>query len=194
MDEVKVRAEDLDSGLPGTRDSSGGSTSVRARLLSDLLKRFPHNVELLSYHIEQSLLAGETDRAIQLLSQAPAEIDTDNRFWRYKGQIHETQQEIAEAEGAYRRALEINRLDWATMNRMTTIERLRGRYPNVERLQKLVRQADLLREQVRKYPTAEQVGLEWLRSLAKFSQVAGDEFVSQALSVRLHGGAAPDTR
>ncbi len=187
MDEVKVNANDLDAGSPnaGAVPGVAKQTSVRSRLLADLLQRFPHNVELLSYHIEQALLAGESDRVVQLMNQAPGEIDTDNRFWRYKGQIHENQGETAAAESAYRRALEINRLDWATMNRLATIERLRGRFPEVERLQRLGRQADTLREQVRKYPTAEQVGVEWLRSLKSFAQAAGDDFISESIARRV---------
>lgn len=185
MDEQRVKAETT-AASGGDRNSTvSGSTSVRSQLLADLLKRFPNNVELLSYHIEQSLLSGDVDRAVTLLSQAPADIDSDNRFWRYKGQIHQSREETAEAESAYRHALELNKLDWATLNRVATLERLQGHFAEVERQQRLVKQAESLREKVRKYRTAEEIGPEWLRELGEFCRAAGRTDLASSITHRL---------
>lgn len=165
------------------------STSDRSQALAKLFQRFPHNLELLSYEIEQSLLVGDSDRVIALLSQAPPEIDEDNRFWRYKGQAHEAQGQMTEAESAYRQSARMNPLDWRTWNSLATIERLRGRFSEVSRLQSLVNQADTLRLQARGLPLVENVGTEWLRAFAEFAKDAGDNQVANAVLRRL--GRAP---
>jgi tetratricopeptide (TPR) repeat protein len=180
MDEVRV-AERGSAVSPADLKS----TSIRERLLSDLFRRFPHNRELLAHQIERALVVGDTVRVVELLKAAPPSIDTDNRFWRYKGHVHETRYELDQAEVAYRKALELSPLDWSTMNRLAQVERIRKRYTEVQRLQQLVQQADTLRENVRKYPAAEKVGRDWLTDLAGFAEEAGDHFLAAALKARL---------
>lgn len=165
------------------------ATSHRSQALAELFQRFPQNLELLSYEIEQSLLVGDSKRAIALLSQAPPEIDEDNRFWRYKGQIHEAQGQMNEAESAYRESARMNPLDWRTCNSLATIERLRGRPAEVSRLQNLVNRAEALRLQIRGLPIVENVGNEWLQAFAEYARDAGDTQTANALARRL--GRAP---
>lgn len=164
---------------------SSGPVSARSRELDELFTRFPQNIELLSHQIEQALRAGIVDQAIDLLSHAPPGIDDDSRFWRYKGQVHEAREQYAEAESAYRRAVEIAPMDRSSLNKLAGIERLQQNFTNADRLQRLVRQADALREKVRTYPTAEEVGQDWLRQLGEFAREAGDEFVANSLIHRL---------
>lgn len=189
MDEVRVaeRGSAARAVEPTLR-----STSIREQLLDDLFRRFPNNRELLAHHIERALVAGDTARVVKVLKTAPASIDEDNRFWRYKGQVHETRKEFKDAETAYRQALKLNPLDWSTMNRLAHIERIHKRYGEVERLQRLVQQADKLRESVRKFPAAEHVGREWLEQFAVFAERAGDGTVARSLADRL-GGIAEET-
>ena len=185
MQEQRVKAENVDGGGSDQTPAPKGATSVRSQLLTDLLQRFPMNVELLSHHIEQSLLTGDVERAVRLVSEAPADIDEDNRFWRYKGQIHESRDETTEAEAAYRHALQINPLDWASMNRLAMTARLRGDFKEVERLQRLVKQAEKLREEVRNYRTAEEIGPEWLHGLKDFCRATGNTDLASAIMHRL---------
>lgn len=185
MEEQREVASDAAENKGDPAEHSVGSNSPRSQALAELLQRFPHNVELLSHQIELSLVLGDTDRVVSLLSQAPPEIDEDNRFWRYKGQVHEARGQDAEAESAYRRSFELNRLDWRSLNKLASIERLRGRFSEVDRLQRLVNRADNLREQIRKVPNVEDVGADWLRALADFAKDAGDETLASALFRRL---------
>ena len=185
MEEQREAASNAAENKGDSAESATGSNSPRSQALAELLQRFPHNVELLSHHIELSLVVGDTDRVVSLLSQAPPEIDEDNRFWRYKGQVHEARGQDAEAESAYRRSSELNRLDWRSLNKLASIERLRGRFSEVDRLQQLVNRADNLREQIRKVPNVENVGVDWLRAFAEFAKDAGDETLANALFRRL---------
>lgn len=166
-------------------DTSPDSTPDRSRMLEELFQRFPQNLELLSYEIERALLVGDFERVVKFLSQAPPDIDEDNRFWRYKGQVHEAQGQIDEAEAAYRESAKRNPLDWRTWNNLATIERLRGRPSEVSRLQSLVKRADTLRLQIRELANIENVSNEWLRAFAEFAKDAGDDQVANALLRRL---------
>ena len=185
MEEQREAGSQAAENKGGGAEHPTGSHSRRSQALAELLQRFPHNVELLSHHIELSLVVGDTDRVVSLLSQAPPEIDVDNRFWRYKGQVHEARGEVAEAESAYRRSSHLNPLDWRSLNKSASIERLRGRFSEVDRLQRLVNRADNLREQIRKLANVENVGVDWLRALANFAKDAGDETLANALFRRL---------
>lgn len=158
----------------------------RSQTLADLFQRFPNNLELLSYEIEQALLVGNTDRVVELLSKAPPEIDDDNRFWRYKGQIHEARRQMDEAEIAYRKSAQMNPLEWRSWNSLAIMERLRGNFAEAGRLQGLVQRADALRIQARALPLIEDVGPDWLRPFAEIARDAGDKQVADALFRRLN--------
>lgn len=181
---ARRRASELKTN-PNPTDLSKDSPPGRSQTVGELFRRFPRNLELLSYEIEQSLLVGDSDQVISILSQAPPEIDDDNRFWRYKGQVHEAQGQMAEAESAYRTSARMNPLDWRTWNNLATIERLKGHFTEVGRLQKLVRQAENLRRQIRGLAVVENVGSEWLRDFADFAKNAGDDQIANALTRRL---------
>jgi len=171
-------------------DISSETIPDRSQTLAELFRKYPHNLELMAYEIEQSLLVGEIDRVITVLSQAPPEIDEDNRFWRFKGQVHEDKGQIDEAELAYRMSVKMNPLDWRTWNSLAKIERLKGRFSEVNRLQNLVKSADKLRHQVRGLDAVENIGNEWLLDLLRFAQEAGDDQIVKALSQRI-GRASP---
>ncbi|TXT28249.1 MAG: Uncharacterized protein FD138_2621 [Planctomycetota bacterium] len=158
----------------------------RSQTLADLFQRFPNNLELLSYEIEQALLVGNTDRVVELLSKAPPEIDDDNRFWRYKGQIHEARRQMDEAEIAYRKSAQMNPLEWRSWNSLAIMERLRGNFAEAGRLQGLVKRADALRIKARELPLIEEVGPDWLRPFAEIARDAGDKQVADALFRRLN--------
>lgn len=164
---------------------SPGSVPDRSQALAELFRKYPHNLELMAYEIEQSLLVGDHERVIEILSQAPPEIDEDNRFWRFKGQVHEDKGQIDEAESAYRMSAKMNPLDWRTWNSLAKIERLKGRFSEVSRLQSLVNRADNLRQQIRGLASVENVGTEWLLDFSQFAQDAGDDQVAKALFRRI---------
>ena len=182
-EEARRKAAENKSGLA---EKETEITPQRSQTLADLFQRFPNNLELLSYEIELALLVGDTDRVIALLSKAPPEIDDDNRFWRYKGQIHEARQELDEAEKAYRKSARMNPLEWRSWNSVAIMERLRGNFAEAGRLQGLVKRADGLRIKARALPLIEEVGPDWLRPFADIARDAGDKQVADALFRRLN--------
>ncbi len=182
-EEARRKAAENKSGLT---EKSTEITPQRSQTLADLFQRFPNNLELRSYEIELALRVGDTDRVIELLSKAPPEIDDDNRFWRYKGQIHEARQEMDEAEKAYRKSAQMNPLEWRSWNSLAIMERLHGNFAEAGRLQGLVKRADDLRIKARALPLIEEVGPDWLHPFAEIARDAGDKQVADALYRRLN--------
>ncbi len=153
--------------------------------IDELLRRFPHNIELLAHKADEYLADGNLDGATSLLSQAPDSAGNDARFWRLKGWVHESNAEFDEANSAYRRALQLHPVDWITMNRLAIVERHRQNIPEVTRLTKLVERANDLRRVLRKLTSVENVAPPILIELAKFCRDCGESIVGPALERRM---------
>lgn len=143
----------------------------KRELVDELLIRFPHNVELLAFKAEERISAGDVDGVATLLSQAPATAQQDSRYWRIKGWLHESANELEDAAADYHRALELFALDWNTMNRLSVVERRRQNVAEVQRLSKLVEQAKSIRKSLRQLSAVEMVTPEILVELAKFARL-----------------------
>lgn len=159
----------------------------KLELVDELLNRFPHNVELLAYNAEERIAAGDVDGVATLLSQAPDAAKQDSRFWRIKGWLHESANELEEAAAAYRQALELHSLDWNTMNRLSIVERRRQNVSEVERLTKLVEHAKAIRKDLRQLAAVELVTPSILNELAQLARDCGDREIGPALDRRLAG-------
>lgn len=160
------------------------------KLVDELLIRFPNNVELLAFKAEERIAAGDVDGVATLLSQAPATVQQDSRFWRIKGWLHESANELDDAAAAYRQALELHELDWNTMNRLSIVERRRQNISEVQRLTELVERAKSIRKSLRQLSAVELVTPEILVELAKLARDCGDQEIGPALERRLAGAAA----
>ena len=159
----------------------------KQELVDELLNRFPHNVELLAYKAEERITAGDVDGVSKLLSQALDVAKHDSRFWRIKGWLHESANELEEAAAAYHQALELHSLDWNTMNRLSIVERRRQNVSEVQRLTKLVEQAKAIRKDLRQLSAVELVTPSILTELAKLARDCGDREIGPALERRLAG-------
>lgn len=158
-----------------------------------LLERFPNNANLLADQIDAEIVKGRLNRVVELLSQAPADAETDNRFWRYKGWVHYAKQEFGEAEDAYRTALKLHPMDWQSLNRLLEVLRSRQETAEIERIQALVTRIQDLRTSIRSVKTIEDCPLELLRILGQVARDCGDSLVGDALKKRLGNtdGARP---
>lgn len=182
-------AESSDSSATTSNSDHPAPITGRSKLelVEELLKRFPHNVELLAYAAQQRITTGDVDGVTTLLSQAPDTATQDSRFWHIKGWIHESNNELDEAATTYRRALELHALDWNTMNRLATVERRRQNIGEVQRLTERVEQAKKLRQQLRQLPAVELVTPAILRDLATLARECGDQEIGPALERRFAG-------
>ena len=157
----------------------------KLELVEALLAKYPTNLELLAYKIEQCITVGETDQVVDLLSRVSESAEADSRFWRFKGWLHETYDELTEAEAAYKQALEIHPLDWSSWNRLAVVYRRMKNVQEVTRLTGLVEAAQSLRKRIRLLPTAEQVTPEILADLAKYASNCGARWLAEPLERRV---------
>ncbi len=146
----------------------------REARLGVLLKRFPHNLELLAHHIERAIAEGELESVIRLLQDAPAAADADNRFWRYRGWVQVQSGELEEARQSYDRALAIGPLDWVTRNRLVALLRLKNEIGQVEKQQALVDKARALRARLKTITLAEQVTADLISDIREYAELCGD--------------------
>ncbi len=161
------------------------ATAKKGPLLDKLLKKYPHNVELLAYQLKQCLLTGKVDRAVELLAQAPAEAEQDNRFWRYKGWVHAQWDEAQAAEDEYRQALKLHPLDWSTRHLLADLLQQQGRPAEAKAQRDLVNRANALRRVIQGARNAREMPTEALQQLAHYARDCGDTQFAAALGKQL---------
>lgn len=93
-----------------------------------LLEKYPHNPELLSFFINQSITNGDLERVQSLLAAFPPEIaETDARFWRAKAWCEEILEDLEAAERSLRRGFELDRYWWVIHFQLHDLLRRQGR-------------------------------------------------------------------
>lgn len=168
---------------------SSDRESEKRGLVAELLKRFPQNLNLLSYQIELEISLGNRAEVVRWLSLAPVEAEDDHRFWRYKGWVHSVRREFPDAENAYKKALSIHPLDWQTRHKLAEMYRVQGKSKEVAPLEAQVSWANALREWVPDVPQVEKAPNAFLLEIGGYARACGDEQVAAAIERRL--GALP---
>lgn len=193
---VVARALQFSSGLEGGIPSDRPDVVERLRAeimrrdatLAELLERYPHNLEVLAFHLQRAATNGDVERMSELMSQAPESAELDFRFWRFKGWLHSLRDELDAADRAFGEALALHPIDWSTRNQRATVWRRLGRSgrpgqtDDVEQQQKLANRG---RELYRRLLHVKDVGAVdglLLREMSEYAAGCGDVAFSQALA------------
>lgn len=153
--------------------------------VSELLTRFPHNLELIAYKAEERFANGDVPGAAAVLKDAPESVSQDGRFWRFKGWLHETNDELEASIAAYQKSLELHPVDWNTMNRLAIVERRAHNQSEVQRLTGLVERGNQIRKKLRQERAVETASRQILQEIAKLYRDCGDHEIARALEIRL---------
>jgi len=172
----------------GARDADGAATRRPDDGLRALLARFPANAELLAYFLQQATTAGDIGEVTDLLARVPAASFDDNRFWRFKGWLHAARGEGAEAEAAYRRALELNAFDFASRHQLADALRRRGLVELAASQAALAAEGRSLRRAILEQPDVGSVAPELLGRIQRFAAASGETEVAARLGRRIGGG------
>lgn len=182
-------AETLDTGVSlDNREralAAEEALSEKETRMRELLEKYPHNIEILAYHLNRARLISDLDRAVELMSMAPVESESDSRFWRAKGWIHARRGETGEAESSYRKAIELHPLDWGTRSLLAQLLQQEQRLEEAAQLRQLVDQANKLRRTIEVLPSADQVTIAVIRDLIDYAEACGDQLFAESLSDRL---------
>jgi tetratricopeptide (TPR) repeat protein len=165
-------------------------TNEKESMIESLYRKYPNNLELLAYQLDKNAKRGEIDLVADLLSRAPQSGATDSRFWYHKGWYFEALEDTAEAEVAFRKALEINPLDWNARNRLAACSRKRNDRAEVERLNAICDQARDLQKQLVELHSAEFVTPEMLTALADYARRCEVAWLTAAIERALGRGEA----
>jgi tetratricopeptide (TPR) repeat protein len=167
------------------KDSRQEALKEHEHVLADYLDRFPQDSELLVYFLMKASNNGELDRVRELLGQAPPSAAKDNRFWRYRGWLLQSQQKYPEAEKAYRRALELFPFDYLSHHQLAQVLRAMGRDQEVAWMQQLAARGNELRREMLQLPDARSVTGDQLLRIADYMEDCGDQAVTDALRARI---------
>lgn len=161
------------------------SIERRDRTLEELLQKYPSNLELLAYFLRQAVEQGDVNRVTDLLTRAPDSAELDNRFWRYRGWLMQSHDDLAEAEAAYQQALKRHPMDWGTRHLLAGLMRRKGDLAEAGRLEQLVILANRLRRLLQQQDTVRSVSPQTLKDLADYAAECGDQLVADSLHAQL---------
>lgn len=155
------------------------------KMLQKFLDRYPENIELLAYFLEQASTAGDQDAVGKLLAQVPASAAEDNRVWYYKGWLHSARDELQQAESSYRKALELHPYAWRSQLDLANVLRRLTKFDEVEKWNALSLEGKQIREQVLQLPDVQSVSVSLFRKMQRYAKDCGDELVAQRMDQRL---------
>jgi len=161
--------------------------------VNELLKRFPLNEELLAFKANLCISTGNQESATAILSQIPESFLDDARFWRLKGWVHESNEDLDAARKSYQRALELRAIDWNAMVRLTVIERREQHFEEVKRLTDLVERALDLRNRIRGSGGLEKSDISLSVDLARFYKDCGEKVVGPAIERHIARRSQPQS-
>lgn len=183
--EILMTAEVLQTEDEPSTSSTTTESTEKEQAARKLLTRFPHNVNLLAYLIEEEMAKGQVDHVVELLAASPIEAEADQRFWRFKGWVHTAHSEYDQAEHAFRHAILMHPMDWLTMHRLAEVLRVRGNLAEVARLEGLVKRSHDLRARIRDLGSFRNVPTELLIDIGRLARDCGDSLIVQALTKHL---------
>jgi tetratricopeptide (TPR) repeat protein len=153
-----------------------------------LLEKYPHNLELVAYFLNQSISDGDLDRVLELLEAAPQELsEADARIWRARAWVADVNGDFAAAEQALRKAFELDPYWWQIHFQLHDLLRRRGRQEESAKYFEVYRISKALATEIKTLTkSAESMNnRKFLESVLKLAEFANDEEVATALKERI---------
>ncbi len=166
-------------------DPSKAEGTDSPSLIDACCERFPDNVEILAYLLDQHVTAGDTDAVAELLSSAPAAAELDGRFWRHKGWYHGVVNELEQAEAAYRESLKWDPYDWQSRHELAGILRRRQHLDEVDELTELALEGKQIQQALLALPSTAEVTVDLASRIADFAAAIDDGLVAERIRASL---------
>lgn len=152
--------------------------------INRLLDKYPHNLEVLAFHLDFEIYNGDEEKVWNLLQRCPPDGENDPRFWRYRGWYLASQGQYEDAEKALRKSLELHPPDWITWLNLANVLRRQEHSEAAEAAEISLAGKDLKRE-LFELPTARSVDKQLGLKIYKYLQRTGPPSAWQALERRL---------
>jgi tetratricopeptide (TPR) repeat protein len=167
------------------RDIARTDVSDHKQRIVRCMELYPKNTELLAFKLREAAADGSVERVSQLLGQVSESAANDNRFYHYKGWLHETLGENDLAIEAYRDALRLNPFDWRSQLKLAGTLRLTGDNNEADRLAQLAIDGKNLRETIMRLADVQAIPMDVLLSMLDYCRRSGDDLVASGLDKRI---------
>jgi len=178
-------AQSLEGAIPSMDESQADAMRVARQKRDDQLKlvreRFPRNLTMTAYFMNQAMEQGHAAEVGELLNTAPSEADDDDRFWRARGWLFLRLGEHAEAESALLKAVALNPLSWRTRYSLSDLRRRQSRMDEAEHLHRLAGFGRRLERDVLSHRNVRSIPQELIVQLAEFAELCGDVPTTESL-------------
>ena len=176
-------ADTMDSAASADEEPEA-EKQARYQSMVNLLNEFPKNRALLRYFLRKKIQDFDVEAVGQMLEQIPESTD-ESLFWRYRGWYHTQKDELQKAERAYRKSLDLDRLDWHVWHELAGVLRRNGELDEAEEMQKISVVGKDLRKELRQMPNVAAVTPELLVRIRDYAELCGDVLVTRSLSARI---------
>ncbi|WP_299461502.1 tetratricopeptide repeat protein [uncultured Gimesia sp.] len=166
---------------------SGGDQS----LITNCLKKYPQNCEVLAYFLEKSLDEGDLKRVAELLEHVPDNAEADSRFWRLKGRYLALHDQLDLAETSFQQALEWNPYDWRARLGLAEILRRKGAVKEATEMARIGNRGKLFSKKLMELQDPRSIDRDLLQEIGEYAHDCGDIDVETSIQRRLN--MTPDT-
>lgn len=153
-------------------------------LMDECLEEYPQHLEVLAFHIERAIEAGDPMRVEELLAGVPDEAARDGRFWRYRGWLDSIMGNLADSETAYRQAIKLSPYDWRARHELAGVLRRLNRAEEAAPLAEIATFGKRLEQRLFELENPSMVSGELLEVIRGYAEAVGDQRVVDALEYR----------
>lgn len=173
---------------PGSPTEEAEQSENRMKIDSDLNKLsidFPANLEVAATRLEREMERGDEEAVASLFKNATVSFEKDNRYWRAKAWLHSALKEYPQAKECCDRAIQIEPLDWQAYLARSTVFRLLGKLPEVERDSKIGYLGSELTKQLNKSTKVFSLERTFYERLATFAELCDQPKIASSIRTRL---------
>ncbi|WP_339733393.1 tetratricopeptide repeat protein [uncultured Gimesia sp.] len=167
--------------MKDSRVITGGDQS----LITNCLKKYPHNKDVLAFYLEKNLEQGDRDQVAELLEKLSVDAEKDNRFWRFRGQFLVLKNQLELAEESYRQAILLNPYDWRSRVGLSEIMRRTGKTAEAQGLAQLGAKGKVFSRQLMELENPSQISAALLEEIAVYARECGDLKTHEAIQNRI---------
>lgn len=152
--------------------------ALAEKLLSEYRERYPRNMSVRVFFLDRALIRGDIAATEQLLGEFPSDLQGDSRFWRYRGWLAASQDDLTTAEAAYRESIRRFPLGWIARHELADVMRRRQKFDEVKQLQELALQGKDIRQDILKIPDARTLTPDLLKRIGIYANACADQRVT----------------
>ena len=154
----------------------------------ELLKKYPHNLELVAYFLNRTITEGDLDRVRELLQAVPVEIaEKDCRFWRAKAWCDDAEGHPELAESSLRKAYSLDPYWWQVHFQLYDLLRRQGRTEESAKFFAIYTKSKALSTEIMTLNRSVESldSTKFCRSMLELAELVGDDAVATVLRERV---------